>query len=156
MFTINIPGFGKIEADHLVLDYNGTLAQDGQLLDGVKERLQHLSEDIKIHVITADTFGSVKKALNGLPLSIVSIPPGNQGQAKKEYVESLRKEKVIAMGNGRNDVAMLQTARIGIAIMMKEGTSSQALMQADITSSHICDALDLLLHPLRLTATLRD
>ncbi|TWI76886.1 P-type E1-E2 ATPase [Desulfobotulus alkaliphilus] len=156
MFTIDIPGFGKVKAFHLVLDYNGTLAQDGKLLNGVKERLQQLSESIRIHVVTADTFGSVEKALDGLPLSIVPIPPGNQGQAKKEYVESLGKDSVIAMGNGRNDAAMLQTARIGIAILMKEGASSQALLHADLTSTHICDALDLLLHPLRLTATLRD
>lgn len=34
MIEINIPGFGSLELDHLVLDYNGTMALDGQLIEG--------------------------------------------------------------------------------------------------------------------------
>ncbi|MCW7753263.1 ATPase P [Desulfobotulus sp. H1] len=156
MLVFDIPGFGKVEAQHLVLDYNGTLAENGQLLDGVTSRLDQLAKRLSIHVITADTFGSVAKALTGLPLHIVTIPPGNQGVAKKNYVESLGQAQVVAMGNGRNDALMLEKARIGVAILMKEGACSQALMNADLISLHICDALDLLLNPLGLTATLRE
>ena len=36
MIAIDIPGYKKIELAHLVLDYNGTLAIDGKLIDGVK------------------------------------------------------------------------------------------------------------------------
>lgn len=156
MPLFNIPGFGSFEAKHLVLDYNGTLAEDGALVAGVAERLRQLAETLSIHVITADTFGTVKTALAGLPLAIATIPPGDQGKAKAAFVEKLGKDQVIAMGNGRNDAAMLQTARIGMVILMKEGASCQALMHADLASRHICEALDLLAHPLRLSATLRD
>lgn len=35
MIEIAIPGFGLIQLEHLVCDYNGTLALDGALIDGV-------------------------------------------------------------------------------------------------------------------------
>ncbi len=35
-----------------MLDYNGTLALDGELLDGVVQRLQALSDKLKVHVLT--------------------------------------------------------------------------------------------------------
>ena len=54
MIEISIPDFGDIRIRHLVLDYNGTLACDGKLLDGVKEELVHLSESLEIHVLTAE------------------------------------------------------------------------------------------------------
>ncbi len=30
--TIDIPGFGKIDIKHVVFDYNGTIARDGELI----------------------------------------------------------------------------------------------------------------------------
>jgi soluble P-type ATPase len=155
MFSLDIPGFGPVRAKHLVLDYNGTLAEDGRLVEGVAQRLHQLADCLSIHVITADTFGSVQEALMGLPLDIATLGPGNQEAAKRAFMEDLGAEHVIAMGNGRNDAAMLKAARIGMAILMKEGSCAQTLMQADLVSRHICEALDLLLHPLRLVATLR-
>ena len=35
MLTISIPGGATLDIEHLVLDYNGTLAVDGVLLPGV-------------------------------------------------------------------------------------------------------------------------
>ena len=35
MIDVAIPGFGRLALEHLVCDYNGTLARDGVLLDGV-------------------------------------------------------------------------------------------------------------------------
>ena len=32
MIEINAPGWGKREIEHLVLDFNGTLAMDGRLI----------------------------------------------------------------------------------------------------------------------------
>ena len=37
MIEIDVPGFGALRLEHLVLDYNGTLACDGMLLEGVHE-----------------------------------------------------------------------------------------------------------------------
>ena len=66
MIFIDIPGYKKIEAEHLVLDYNGTLAIDGKLIDGVKPLLEKVSRKIKLHVLTADTFGTSARELKGI------------------------------------------------------------------------------------------
>ena len=52
MIEIDIPGFRKLTLEHLVLDYNGTIAFDGDLVPGVAERLTLLSETIALHVLT--------------------------------------------------------------------------------------------------------
>ena len=50
MLNLNIPGAAPLELEHLVLDYNGTLALDGDIIDGVEWRLQALSETLSIHL----------------------------------------------------------------------------------------------------------
>ena len=50
---ISIPGFGELNLSYLVMDYNGTLAIDGILINGVKEALMTLSERTQLHVLTA-------------------------------------------------------------------------------------------------------
>lgn len=57
MIEITIPGCAPLELDHLVLDYNGTLGCDGDLLPGVRELLVRLGGHLDIHVVTGDTFG---------------------------------------------------------------------------------------------------
>jgi soluble P-type ATPase len=59
------------------------------------------------------------------------------------------------MGNGRIDVPMLTLARLGIAVVLAEGAAGAALLAADVVCTDIRDALDLLLLPGRLVATLR-
>lgn len=60
MLTIDIPGRGVIEVRHVVCDYNGTIATDGHLADGVAQRVQRLAEFAQVSVLTADTFGTVR------------------------------------------------------------------------------------------------
>jgi soluble P-type ATPase len=50
---------------------------------------------------------------------------------------------------------MLEASALGIVVLLQEGAAAQSLMAADIVCSEILSALDLLTHPLRLTATLR-
>ncbi|MGD2120133.1 MAG: HAD hydrolase family protein [Gemmatimonadota bacterium] len=137
----------------LILDFTGTLSLDGILLPGVASRLQALSRSLQITVLTADTFGTAKETLAGLPLEVRLI---RDGAEKAEAVASLDPGGIIAIGNGRNDVAMLAAAELGIAILGPEGVASELLTAADVVVSDINDALDLILHPLRLKATLRD
>ena len=68
MITIDIPGSQKLELEHLVLDYNGTIACDGFLILGVKDILINLSRSLTIYVLTADTFGGAQKELQGIPI----------------------------------------------------------------------------------------
>jgi soluble P-type ATPase len=155
MIEIFIPDFGDLQLEYLVLDYNGTLAVDGRLLFGVRERLERLADQLTIHVITADTFGKAADYLSGIPCQLDVLPPGRQGEAKRDFVRELGVEKCVCVGNGRNDRLMLQEAALGIAVLQDEGAAAAALMAADVVASDIQSALELLIRPLRLTATLR-
>jgi len=156
MINIDIPGATTLRLSHLVLDYNGTLALDGELLAGVAEKMEDLASQVQLHVITADTHGTVLKKLAGLPCSLQIIGSKEQDRQKEALVLSFGAEKVVAIGNGRNDSLMLKTAALGIALVQEEGGSIAALMQADIVCTDILHAFDLLLQPDRLRATLRN
>jgi len=155
MLNIEIPGFDALRLEHLVLDYNGTLAIDGALIDGVRRRLIDLASRLRIHVITADTFGNVRSALTGLSCELTILPAEHQAAGKLAYVERLGAARTACVGNGRNDRLMLKEAALGIAVIQGEGTAVEALISARVVVPDIVGALDLLAHPLRLVATLR-
>jgi P-type E1-E2 ATPase len=155
MIEIDIPGNKKFQFEHLVLDYNGTIAFGGALIDGVKKCLAELSQKLTIHVITADTFGSVKKALKDIDCELAVIPLDHQDVAKLEYVKNLGCEQTVSMGNGINDRLMLKASALGIAVVSGEGSAFETLASSDVVCTDILSALSLLIHPLRLTATLR-
>jgi len=155
MLEIKIPGYGILNLSNLILDYNGTIACDGHLLQGVKEHLAELSTSLDVHVLTADTFGSVRKALSDVRCRVEIIPIEDQAQAKLDYVQRLDLDNCVCMGNGRNDRLMLKHAALGVAVVQAEGSAVDAILAADIVVGNILDALDLLRHSLRLTATLR-
>lgn len=155
MISATIPGFGTLRIEHLVLDYNGTLAVDGGVLAGVRPRLRVLARELEVHVLTADTFGSVRRALRGMPCRVVVLGTRAQERAKRDYVRALGAARCACIGNGRNDRLMLGAARLGIAVLQAEGAAAAALSAADLVAPSICDALELLQRPLRLTASLR-
>ncbi len=155
MLEINIPGYKILSLKHLVMDYNGTLAQDGVLLEGVHKRLVELSRAIHLHVITVDTFGLVQSQLHDLPCELAILPGEAVALAKLTYIKNLGEGQVVAIGNGRNDRAMLQFAALSIAVIQGEGAAYEAYLAADILAPDILSALDLLLSPKRLIATLR-
>ena len=155
MIEIDIPGWKKLRLEFLVLDLNGTLAVDGQLLPGVPERLGKLAGKLNIHVLTADTFGRAGETLADLPCELTILPAGQQDRAKRDHVRRLGEGRTAAVGNGRNDRLMLEEAVLGMAVIQGEGAAAEILPAADVVLTDINAALDLLLHPLRLTAALR-
>lgn len=155
MIELNIPGTENISIEHLVLDFNGTVALDGLLLSGVRDRLKILAENLRVHVLTADTFGQAQAQLNGIDCLFFLIEPGSQEKRKQEYVKELGADRTIAIGNGKNDCLMIRDAKIGIAVILAEGAASVTVQSADVICTDINRALDLIIHPLRLTATLR-
>ena len=122
---------------------------------GAGPLLTQLAGDLEIHVITADTFGKVRKGMAGIPCSVSVLPLESQAQAKLDYVTGLGAEQTVCMGNGRNDRLMLKDAGLGVAVLLEEGAAAETLLAADVVCKSINDALSLLLKPLRLTATLR-
>ena len=155
MIPISIPDYGDLKLQHIVSDYNGTLAVDGLLLPGVAQAIRALASQLEIHVITADTFGLAKGQLADLPVTLTIAAPDNQADAKLAYVQQLGAKHVVAIGNGRNDRKMLEHSALGIALIQREGASAETLRCADVICSNIVDALDLLQNPKRLKATLR-
>lgn len=155
MIELNIPGRELLRLEHLVCDLNGTLAVDGQLLEGIPRLLKTLSDRLSIHILTANTRKNLATVELQLGLSIQTIPRGEETQRKGAYVRQLGAETVIAIGQGANDAAMLQEAAIGICVLSQEGTSVLALQAADLFVPDIYTAFELIEKPLRLVASLR-
>jgi len=149
---IEIPNESVITITHLILDFSGTLATDGILLSGVAERLAKIAEQLKIIVLTADTYGTAKQSLKGMPCEVHVIQTGYE---KAEFIKRIGTQNVIAIGNGQNDVDMVRLAAVGIVVVGFEGASGELILEARMIVCDICVALDLVLNPIRLVATLR-
>ena len=156
MIEIVIPGGTTLKIHHLVLDYNGTLALDGELIPGVLDRLKLLAGSVQLHVLTADTYGTVREKVDSINCLVHIIGEGEQDKLKAEYLNSLGTDCTMAIGNGRNDALMLAQAALGVSVMQNEGMSPLAMTSSDICCTTINDALELLLKPSRIRATLRN
>jgi P-type E1-E2 ATPase len=155
MIELEIPGRGSLQLQHLVSDVNGTLAIDGQLLDGLSRRIRVLKDRLTIHLLTADTHGHQNEIDSQLGLQAVRIGPGNESVQKADYIRRLGPESVVAIGQGANDAGMLKVAAIGICILSTEGTAVETMISADLLLPDINTALELLEKPIRLVASLR-
>lgn len=154
MLKIKIPGRSELTLEHLILDYNGTIAEDGCVAAGVAERLEELKDVLSIYVITADTHGTAAQRCAGLPLRVLTFPTVEVGQIKAEETKKLT-GGVVCIGNGFNDILMSDAADLSIAVIGLEGACGALLAHCDVVTTSILDALDLLRKPDRLRATLR-
>ena len=155
MIELHLPGHGIIQLEHLVLDVNGTLALDGQLLEGIVRQLSELGDRLTIHLVTADTHGGQKLIDYKLGLQATRLQPGDEAAQKAAYVRQLGAEHVIAIGQGANDAWMLEAAAIGVCVLSPEGVATETLLRSDLVAPSIHAALELLEKPLRIVATLR-
>lgn len=155
MINIKIPGQGQYIFEHLVLDFNGTIAYNGNLIEGVEKRLARLAKELTIYVITADTNGSVINQCRDLPVNVQIIAKDNQLEEKRAFIKKLDSRGTIALGNGVNDQYMLEEADLSIAVIGGEGCATKTLVKSDIVVLNILDGLDLILNHNRLIATLR-
>ncbi len=156
MINIDIPGIGHVSLKHLVLDMNGTIATGGIIDPGLKPVFKHLAEHLDVHVVTADTFGTIDRAARefGLKYHVLDGKKA-EGEQKRDFVVSLGNDNVVAIGNGNNDALMLEAAAIGIAVLGEEGASVSCLRSADLVVRDPRHAFEMLLEPARLKATLR-
>jgi P-type E1-E2 ATPase len=147
-----IPGRDSLEIDHLVLDVNGTLSDRGGLIDGVAAALEELRGRVEPLLVSADTFGTLSEIGGHLGVASRAV---QSGRDKLELVEELGASSTIVIGNGTNDAAALEAAALGIVVLGPEGTSVEAVRSADILCRSAVEALELLLDPKALAATLR-
>lgn len=155
MIQIEIPNGPHLQLENLVLDLNGTLAVDGVLIPGVAVRITSLAQQLQIYLLTANTHGGGAAIAQELGIQFTQLTSGPGGIQKDLFVQQLGPGTVVALGNGANDAAMLRAAALGIAVSGTEGAAPSAIFAADVYSPTIHDALDLLLFPDRLRATLR-
>lgn len=156
MITIEIPEWGNITIENIVLDLNGTIATDGKISVEVKEKIKTLSQKTKVYILTADDQGTAGNVGKDIGIELVRIPTEGSKNKKFDFVKTLNLDRTIVIGNGNNDQLILKEACLGIAVLGDEGLSSQALKNADILVKSISDALDLFLKPMRLTGTLME
>ena len=154
MLKIAIPGREEMTLNHLILDYNGTIAEDGAIIESIRPRLAQLSRDLSIYVITADTHGTAAQKCSGLPLQVLTFPTTQVGEIKAAEARKME-GGVICIGNGFNDIQMSDESDLSICVMGREGCCGALLQHVDIVVTSIDDALDLLLKPNRIRATLR-
>ncbi|MFZ0976519.1 MAG: hypothetical protein WAN22_30135 [Solirubrobacteraceae bacterium] len=150
--AIPIPGGEDLRLDHLMLDVNGTLTNRGALLDGVTAAVAKLLPSLDIHLVSADTLGTLDSIADLLRATGVRAASGDD---KLRTLDKLGPQQTAVIGNGANDVLVLEAAALGITVIGAEGASSAAIRAADVVCVSILDALDLLLEPRALVATLR-
>lgn len=155
ILQIVIPGRRTMNLEVLVLDYNGTLALDGQMLESVRESLRHISPFLEIHILTADTYGTAEQQCEGLPVQVNLLKTIDHTQEKADHLLQFGSREIVAIGNGANDQLMLEKAHLGIAVIGFEGASMQTLNSADLVINKIEDGFGLLLETQRLKASLR-
>ncbi|MGB0091104.1 MAG: hypothetical protein WBP81_00975 [Solirubrobacteraceae bacterium] len=150
--TVAIPGLAELQLEHLLLDVNGTLTNRGVLLDGIPRRISALREELDIHLVSADTFGTLTQIAELLQASAIRA---RSGPDKLRELDKLGRDRCVVIGNGANDVLVLEAAALGFAVIGPEGANSAALQAAAVVCISAVDALDLLLEPKALSATLR-
>ena len=156
MIDVSIPGFGIVAVSHLVLDMNGTIASGGVIHESLRTPLSALKSLLAVHVISADTFGTLEAMATSFGLQWHLLPRGEpEAAGKQAFVRELDPSRVIAMGNGNNDALMLEDARVGICVIGQEGAGKDAIHAADIVVHDPMDGLNLLLEPAGMKATLR-
>ncbi|MBN1862653.1 MAG: HAD family hydrolase [Dehalococcoidales bacterium] len=155
MIEVTIPGRQGYRLDYLVLDLNGTITLDGSVISGVRERLAALGKRLEIYVVTADTLGGAQAIAKNLGVKIHKVEPGTEQSQKLRFIEQLGRERVVAIGNGSNDVAMLRESGLGICVIGPEGAAWETIANSDLVTTGINEALDLILKPARLIASLR-
>ena len=109
---IEIPGYQTLTINHLLLDYNGTIAEDGRIRDRVRELLIQLSESLTIHVLTADTHGTAAAECQSIPLLLDTFPTSDAASYKLQKLQETGASCCACIGNGRNDLFMLKEAAL--------------------------------------------
>lgn len=133
MIKTQIPGWGELAIENLILDFNGTIAKDGRVLDGVKELLEKIHDQgVTIYIVTADTNGTVMEECAKLPVEVKIFDSDTVARDKRCLCQSLGCEHTASIGNGKNDIQVFPVSVFSIAVIGNEGAYTKSAMQADV------------------------
>jgi len=154
MITIQRPGQSNLEIEFILIDFEGTLASDRRVHPKAKDKINLLSKRTKIYILTKEEKERVEEVLKKVKAETVYLTGGESSQKKLELLRQLGPARTVVIGNGIDDISMIEEAGLGVCILGKEGTSSEAMKKADVVFMNILDALDFLLKPLRQKSSL--
>jgi soluble P-type ATPase len=154
MISIARPGQGNLEIEFILIDFEGTLASDRRVHPKAKDKINLLSKRTNIYILTKEEKILVEETLKKVKAEIVYFKEGEAFLQKLDFLRKLGASQCVAIGNGADDIPMIEEAGLGICVLSKEGTFTEAVKKADLVFMNILDALDFLLKPLRQKATL--
>lgn len=154
MILIQRPGQEPLEIEFILSDFEGTLATDQRVHPKVKDKINLLSKRVKVTIFTTGEKERVSDVLRNVNAEVIYLKEGEASQGKLNLLEQLGADRAVAIGNGVNDLAMIEHSALGIVVMNREGTLAGVIGKADLVFMTILDALDFLLKPLRQKATL--
>jgi soluble P-type ATPase len=160
VIKLSIPGFGPLEIRRVVTDYTGTHSFKGVVRRSVRVRLARLARLVEVHVLTVDTFGTARRELAKLPVTLHFLEsPARLDKEKQRFVRKYEPKHVAAFGNGTIDRLLLRTVRaaggLAVAVDNGEGCAVETILSSNIFVHGSEQALDLLLEPNASKATLR-
>ncbi|MBM4338855.1 MAG: hypothetical protein FJ110_04865 [Deltaproteobacteria bacterium] len=154
MIALQRPGQTPLEIEYLLIDYEGVLATDGRVHPKAKDKINLLAKRTSVYILAKTGQVKVEETLRKVKADVIFL---TEGQASKEKLDLLRRlgpERTVVIGNGIDDVPILEEAGFSICAIGKEGASGEAIKRAGLIVTNILDALDFLLKPLRQKATL--
>ena len=154
MISIERPGQDNLEIEFILIDFAGTLASDRRVHPKAKDKINLLSKRTKIYILTVEEKERVEVVLKKVKAEIVYLTEGESSQKKLDLLRQLGPARTVAIGNGVDDVPMIEEAGLGVCVLSKEGTSSEAMKKADVVFMNIVDTFDFLLKPIRQKASL--
>lgn len=154
MIILHRPGQPNIEIECLLIDYEGSLAIDGRVHPKAKDKINLLSKRIKIYILAKDEKEKVEERLKNVKAEVFFLQEGQATMEKLELLKRVGPERTVAIGNGTDDVSLLEEAILSICVIGKEGASGEALKKADLVVTDVINGLDFLLKPLRQKNTL--
>jgi len=154
MISIERPGQANLDVEFILIDFEGTLASDRRIHPKAKDKINLLSKRAKIYILTKEEKIVAEEALKKVRAEIVYCKEGRTSSQKLDFLRQLGTIRAVVIGNGVDDVPMIEEAGLGICVLSKEGTSGEAMKKVDLVFMNILDALDFLLKPLRQKATL--
>ncbi len=154
MIPIKRPCQDDLEIEFILIDFEGTLASDRRVHPKVKDKINLLAKRAQIYILAKSEREWVEESLKRVKATILYFKEGESSHQKLDLLHQLGSIRTVAIGNGKDDVSILEEAGLSISVLGKEGTFSEAMKKADIVFINILDALDFLLKPLRQKATL--
>jgi soluble P-type ATPase len=154
MISIQRPGMESLDIHFVLIDFEGTLAMDGRVHPKAKDKVNLLSKRVTITILTKSNREKVEETLRKMRAEILYVTEGDSSQQKLNALQRLGAHQTAVIGNGLDDVRILEQAGLGMCVIGKEGASAEAMAKADLVVTHVLDALDFLLKPLRQRAIL--